>query len=222
MRLFYALIPLILVACGGGGSNSPTDSLGIIDINQQAKITQSSAVDFHIDVKERFTKDLTDAITSIFLDGELLFQTGNVDLLVLNPCNGTKHITGSLNETSASGTLNITFNDFQYCHYMGTYTISGDVTVDISDTEIYVLGGNISIPSEYIVATSNLNVTYRAVSFGIDGTIEYSHDTTDPDFNTITLTKNLDFYNTDGRARFQNFVYKKHYTPKDIGSLSGF
>ena len=222
MRLIYALIPLFLVACGGG-SNTPTDgSSGPVDINQQAKLTESSAVDFHVSVKERFSKDLTKVITAIFLDGELLFQTGSVDLMVLNACGGTKHITGSLNETNSSGTLNITFTDFSPCFVNGFYSFSGDVTVDINDTEIYVPGGNITIPSDYMVTTSNLSYTFGTISFGIDGAIEYSHDTTDPDFNTITLIKNMDIENSEGKATFQNFVYKKHYSSKDIGNLSGY
>ena len=131
-------------------------------------------------------------------------------------------MTGSLDGTNSSGTLSIAFSDFQYCHYMGTYTISGGVDVQINNTEIYVPGGNITIPSDYIVTTNNLIVTYKTISFGIDGSIEYIHDTSNPDFNTITLTKNIDFQNSDGIVSFQNFVYQHHYTPKDIGSSSAY
>ncbi|MGD8907993.1 MAG: hypothetical protein PVI92_01510 [Chromatiales bacterium] len=215
---------MLISGCGGGGDTQPFDSPNPIDINTQAKITKTSFVDFYVGVNERFSRDLTDAITSIFLDGDVLFQTGDIDLLVLAPCNGTKHITGSLDEDTSSGTLNIAFSEFQYCYYQGQgeYTISGDVTVQISNTEIYAPGGNITIPSDYIATTSNLIVTYKLVSFGMDGTIEYSHDTSNSDFNTITLTKNIDFQNSEGTASFLDFTYKNHYTSKDIADLSGY
>ncbi|MCU7853920.1 MAG: hypothetical protein KZQ80_17105 [Candidatus Thiodiazotropha sp. (ex Monitilora ramsayi)] len=221
MRLAFVLLPIFLVACGGGNTPSITSPTPI-DVNQQAKITTSSTVDFFVGVKERFSKELTDIITSIFVDGELLFQTGDIDLLVLNSCGGTKHITGSLDEVTSSGTLNIAFSDFQYCRYGGTYTFSGDVTVQVTTTEPYVPGGNITIPSDYTVTTNNLTVTFISTSFGMYGTIEYGHDTSNPNFDTITLVKNIDFQNSDGTASFTNFIYKFHHSSDAIGYHSGY
>jgi hypothetical protein len=219
-RGFIFVLILLISGCGGGDTPTVT-STTTVDINTQAKITETSFVDFYVGVKEWFSRDLTDTITSVFLDGDVLLQTGNIDLLVSHSCGGTKHITGSFDEDSSSGTLNIEFSDFQYCHYQSEYKISGDVAIQISNTEIYVPGGNITIPSDYLVTTSNLTVTYISDTFGMDGTIEYSHDTSDPDFNTITLTKNIDFQTSEGNALLIDFTYKHHYTSKDIANQSG-
>jgi hypothetical protein len=56
----------------------------------------------------------------------------------------------------------------------------------------------------------------------MDGTIEYSHDNKNPDFDTITLLQNIELEYPFGSTSYTNFTYKHHFTSKDIKSVSGY
>ena len=220
---FRKLIPLIaflLSACGGGGGS--TQSPIYVDINQQAKIDSSSAEGYLYGLRLWFSTTLTETVTSLFIDGTLTFQTGNINLTVQNLCGGSVTISGTLDETAASGTLTLNLSNYQACAWNYTYAFSGSIDLTIYNTEEYAPAGNITIPSAFLLSMNNLMIALASESFQLDGTIEYAHDMSDPDFDTIALTKNYTLSNSLGAFTYTNFTYKQHYTNKGRVSPSGY
>ncbi|MBT3048346.1 MAG: hypothetical protein G8D61_09110 [gamma proteobacterium symbiont of Ctena orbiculata] len=208
----------LISGCGSGGSGSSdwTDSAQdstAIPIDQQAKIDSSSVGEFLAGIRLPFSRTLVEHVVELFTRGSVTYQTGEVDLIVDNICGGSVLISGSLDEAQSTGLLTLDFSNYQDCIYNSTYTLTGSVDLTIYSTENYADGGNITIPSAFLLATSNLQIALGSTSVTMDGTLEFNHDTSDPEFNWQVHTKNYTLFNSSGSGTFTNFV-QKFYTHK--------
>ncbi len=219
MRPYHPLVPLLIIpllaACGGGGGSS--DSRTSVPIDQQAKINESNVEGFLAGLRSPFAGHLSRYVSDHFIDASLIFQTGSIDQTIPNPCGGSVRVTGSLDASLSTGSLTLTFNEYQSCYWATLLTYTGMLEVSINATEVYAPAGNITIPSDYLLSTSDMLINYNAGILNLNGAVEYQHHTSDPDFDTITLIKNLTLSDSTGKGIFTDFRQQTHYTNK--GSL---
>jgi hypothetical protein len=78
------------------------------------------------------------------------------------------------------------------------------------------------IPSSFLLTTRDAVITLGSDDFILVGSIEYDHDTSNAEYDVITLTKNYNISNSDGEAEFIDFVHQSHYTFKGSLKPSGY
>ncbi|MES9992645.1 MAG: hypothetical protein ABW098_11860 [Candidatus Thiodiazotropha sp.] len=225
LTFFFSTLSLLLTSCGGGGGgNDTTQPSNNVSINQQAKITPQSVEEYLIGIDLWFSRDLTGYVTEFFAGGTLTFQTGEIDLTVENGCGGTVSISGSLDESASTGSLSITFTDYQHCSYNGTYTTTGSFDLSIYDAKGAPYNESLIIPSNFVLSTNDAVLNVESDTFQLVGNIEYDHDTSHADHSVLTLVKNFNISNSSGEAGFINFIDQVYYTDKLFlyprGSLS--
>jgi hypothetical protein len=221
-NFFIFVLIMFISGCGGGGGQTTQSSTNQVPPDQQAKINSSSSEEFLAGLNLWFSRTLVEFVVNSYIDGSLIYQTGDITLNLVNPCGGSVQISGSLDETSSNGLLTLDFLNYQHCHWNFTYTFTGTIDLSIFNTEIYSDGGNITIPSEFLFSTDNLVITVRSESVKMDGILEYTHDTSDTQYNWVTYIKNFTLSNSTGSAAFINFVHKTYTSKGNVSPSSYF
>ncbi|MEW8033834.1 MAG: hypothetical protein AB2540_18685 [Candidatus Thiodiazotropha endolucinida] len=214
--LFSFFLFFLLPGCGGGsggGAGDTTPDITTVPFNQQAKVNFSSVGNYLVAIRLDIARTLIIDVVDFFTYNTLTYQTGDVDIIIDNPCGGSVQISGSLDEALSSGLLTLGFSNYQDCSSHSTFTFTGSIDLSIYNTETYTGSGNITIPSGFLFSTSDLQITLGSESVTMDGTIEFYHDTSDPEFNWQNTTKNFTLSNSTGSGTFTNYI-QKDYTHK--------
>jgi hypothetical protein len=218
--LFSCLFLFLISGCGGGNGDGSSDggdsaqNLTTAPIDQQAKVDSSSVENYLAAIRLPFSHTLVEHVVEFFTQGSLIYQSGDVDIILDNPCGGSVQISGSLDETASTGNLTLVFSNYQDCMYNNPYTFTGSADLSVYNTEIYASGGNIKVPSEFLLSATNLQIGFGTASITLEGTVEFNYDTTsDPEFDWPTYTSNYTLSDSTGSGSFTNFI-QKDYTGK--------
>jgi hypothetical protein len=69
---------------------------------------------------------------------------------------------------------------------------------------------------------NDLNIEFSGIPLQFNGTIDYTHDMSNVDYDTMTLIKNFSLSNNLGSATFSDFIEMNHYTTKGDVRILGY